>query len=192
MTPTEDQIRRWNRILVRARVPHAYTAVSMSHALDRVSATTREEIEDYVHTFAEHKRAGRGLYLHGNASVGKNTVAAYLLRTAIMLNYTALFIEAEDARVGFFGREQFDSEQLLVDRMRTVDVLVLAHLGTERATEEFTAAFATMLRFRWGRGRPTLLTSYLDPTEVKVRYGVHTASALDRACTIVHVTPEDE
>jgi DNA replication protein DnaC len=190
--PTKEQEERWNKILVRGRIPKHYHAVPMVTVLKQIGEPARTELLEYLAEFGDHRRSGRGLYLHGKPQTGKATAAAFVLRRAITLDTMVLYVEAEEARIGFVGRELFDPEQTLADRMKTVDLLCIAHLGTERPTDDFTAAFSMLLRTRTGSSRPTIITSYLDPQDMKKRYGMHTASALERACTIVHVTPEDD
>jgi DNA replication protein DnaC len=129
---------------------------------------------------------GTSILLVGPPGSGKSVRASSLLRSAIAQGASGKWVSADDYVEMI--KDSFDSGGLLpsmytsphlVKYIKGVfDVLVIDGLGEERRTEFATHELGSLIRTRYERMKPTIITTTLVPSDIKARYGVRLASAL--------------
>ena len=127
------------------------------------------------------------LLIQGPAGSGKSTHAAKLLYNTIANEkMSGRWIEADDY-IDMI-KDSFDNNGLLPEMYSTphlvkyvkgvFDQVVLDGLGEERLTEFAAHELGSLIRKRYDRNLPTIITSSLSLPDIKNRYGNRLATAL--------------
>jgi DNA replication protein DnaC len=127
---------------------------------------------------------GEGLHLHGANGTGKTSIAVLVSMEALRLGATVLFTTAEELRRGSIEEVWFDDSQLIIDRAREVDLLVIDDLGKEHRGDSGYAErlLEDILRQRSARRLLTVITTNVpigtskDGTGL---FGLYSRSMLD-------------
>ncbi len=108
---------------------------------------------------------GHWLYLCGPNGSGKTHLAAAIAYRLVEQLYSIRWETAPDLldelRAGYDVRNVDDAMIARLDRLRSVDVLVLDELGAERATEWADEKLYQILNYRAVHALPTVITSNL-------------------------------
>jgi DNA replication protein DnaC len=141
--------------------------------LDAIPDTCEHKgvLKTYVRDLRMWRKRGVGLFLTGHHHRGKTAAAAAVLKHALLLGFSGLFVEAAQLPTLVIGKRMFDGEQTWIERAECVDVLVLDDLGAEHAHEFGLSIVEGLLRLRHNRCRPTIVTSNIEGDDLVKRYG---------------------
>ena len=142
--------------------------------------TALERARQYATDFRKMEGHARGLYLAGGLGVGKTHLAvavmAELVRTSTVRRPYFAFVPEFLERI----RASFkDPQSSPVEEAKTADLLVLDDLAGHATSEWVQQQLAIIVNTRWGDGRPTVVTTNADPSEMDVTLGARTSSRLD-------------
>lgn len=111
------------------------------------------------------------LYFYGRTGLGKTHLSLAIANEAIKKGYNVVYgsvlnflnkLEREK-----FGRaDSFETEDILIN----ADLLILDDLGAEFSTAVATSSLYNIINSRIARGVPTIISSNLNPEEIKSRY----------------------
>jgi DNA replication protein DnaC len=130
---------------------------------DQVPNDVRKDIEGYLRRLDEHLDQGDGLLFWGANGTGKTSTAVLVALEVRRRGASAFFITAESLRQAVLQKEVFDQDQLVIERARSVDFLVLDDLGKEHPGETgFTERlFENLVRERSAAQKATIVTTNL-------------------------------
>jgi len=180
MRVTGHRMRLTTQHLERAGIPRRFWDVR----LDQVPPDVRERICAYLRHLGDMLEYGEGLHLHGANGTGKTSIAVLVSMEALRLGATVLFTTAEELRRGSIEEVWFDDSQLIIDRAREVDLLVIDDLGKEHRGDSGYAErlLEDILRQRSARRLLTVITTNVpigtskDGTGL---FGLYSRSMLD-------------
>lgn len=138
--------------------------------LSLVPRSVQPTIAKYVASVDEMIRNGFGFILLGPTGVGKTGIAACLAKAVRSHRHTVYFIANHDLKEYVRNRIQFDDDQSVLDRCKTVDLLVIDDLAAEDFKEEKDfkdavfniRALEALLVLRTSWKRATIFTTQLD------------------------------
>ncbi|MDY5626196.1 MAG: ATP-binding protein [Clostridia bacterium] len=146
----------------------------------------------YCENFSKSKQ---GIYISGNAGVGKTylscCIANYLIsRGNTVLYQTAyrLFGFLEDYK--FMRVDRTESAQLY-DYIYNCDMLIIDDLGTEFSTSFAKAAFFDLINTRAENKKSTVINSNLSLTELESAYSMRVKSRINSSFLLLHIFGDD-
>ena len=121
-------------------------------------------VANYLARYEELAARGCGLLFLGPQGTGKTALAAVAAKDIRARSRAVFFTSLWDLKEAVRARSAFDADQLVIERARGVDLLVLDNLRVEDAADMVFGARATieLLTFRAQRARPTLVTTRLS------------------------------
>lgn len=143
------------------------------------------DIEDV--DFLDTYRHGTGLIIRGKSGSGKSKMAAEILDALIRHhqisgrwvqadNYIEMLKDSFD-NDGKLGDEY--SNPYIIKYLKAVwDVVVLDGLGDERQTDFALHELGSLVRSRFDRMKSTIITTTLQPGDIKNKYGARLATVL--------------
>lgn len=136
---------------------------------------------------------GDGLLFWGENGVGKSCAAVVLAKEARRRGASCLFITAESLRQSVLEKEQFSDDQLVIDRARKVEFLVLDDLGKEHSGETgFTERlFENLIRERSSHRRSTVVTTNMNYEQMIKTYKHSMMEVMKESLVPVHVEGEN-
>lgn len=188
-TMERKRIALTRRHLERANIPERYwTDVRLGNVPD--SAPYKEDVLWYLRNLESNIARGDGLLLYSQANgTGKTGLATIVLRMALMLGFTGFYIRAAALQTAEVTDRMFDEFELVSDRVRNVDVLVLDDLGKEhKAKSGFTENLVEdVIRERVQRAKATIITTNLLPGQLETEYSKDFRDVLREAFHPIHV-----
>lgn len=158
----------------------------------------KEVMLRYYEEIVENMRDGVGLLLFGPKGHGKTHIAIALLKKAMAHNAVCLFLPVNRLQEVVIEKSalEFDEEdELLRDRARRADLLILDDLGEEHTKEFSTRVLENLCRYRSNRSLATIFTTNLktDPKagELARHYGSWIESVLKGAVAPIKVIGKD-
>lgn len=149
----------------------------------------------YVEQFDEMYAKGAGLYLWGANSTGKTYTACSVLKEIQMRGYSTYCVMADKLRSIYIDKDMFDPDMSIVQRVESVDVLLIEDLGKEytgKGSGWAELCFENLLRTRTRELKPTLITTNLSPKDFGDRYK-ESAQAIALESTIaIQVKGDDQ
>lgn len=189
-----NRIKLTKRHLERANIPERYWSdVRLGNIPD--SAPYKEDLLRYLRNLEENVERGDGLLLYSQSNgTGKTAISTIVLRMALMLGYTGFFIRAAALQKAEVTDRAFDEFELVSDRVRNVDVLVLDDLGKEhKAKSGFTESMVEdVIRERVQRAKTTIITMNLLPGQLDTEYSKDFRNVLKEAFLTIHVVDAEE
>lgn len=146
-------------------------------------------IESYLRKIDDHLDKGEGLMLWGKNGTGKTSAATVVAKEVRRRGASVLYVTAERLRQSVLEKEMFDGDQLLVDRARRVDFLLLDDLGKEHSgsTGFSERLFEDLVRERSSQKRAIFLTTNQDTKEMVDHYKVSMIEVLKETVVPVRV-----
>ncbi|MHB1467915.1 MAG: ATP-binding protein [Solirubrobacteraceae bacterium] len=180
------RIARVRAARLEARIPNRYREVSFEQLEgDSLSAFRDQvgEVRRYVGKLPEMISGGRGLWIEGEVGTGKTRLAMLVSKRALELGYTVAIyslprllsvmrqsIEKEEGSLGF------------IDRLCSVDLLHIDDLGAENQTEWVLEQLYSVINSRYEDERALVVTTNLNPEELRAQIGKRTVSRLREMC----------
>lgn len=143
---------------------------------------------DYATNFENNN--GQGLLFMGNPGTGKTHLAAAITN----------YITDEYGIAVKFGnfisilndiKKSFHSDEDIVRKLKEMPLLVIDDLGKERRSEWSEMILYDVINGRYEDYMPTIITTNLDPEEVKERFGEAVLSRIIEMCTGVVMQGKD-
>lgn len=147
--------------LRRMNVPEDFWGVSLA----AVTPSVQTEIRNYERHLKTFEASGSGLYLWGKPGVGKSGAAVTLLKFVRERYRSGYFIKVAELREAMRYQHDFDADETISTRVRTVDFLVLDALTEHDLSLPYfnMEDLIALVAFRGENHRPTVVTSTLDP-----------------------------
>ncbi|MGX6449926.1 ATP-binding protein, partial [Patulibacter sp. S7RM1-6] len=179
---------------LRARIPREYQDASFEHT--NVSGLPRaavRQVRGYVETLDARLAAGDGLWISGSIGTGKTWLAMLVARYAIERGQAVAVYSVprllSEIRRTYDGEGQTTLEVL--DQLTSVTLLVLDDVGTERTNPWVLEQLYTIINERWQERRAIVLTTNLDPEQMREQIGERAVSRLLGMCETVAVHGPD-
>ncbi len=140
-----------------------------------------DPVLDYIDHAVAFIERGIGLFLSGPMGTGKTMLANLVLKELVKRDYNCFGTTFSSTVESFTaGWNSAEDKQYFADRFMYSDVLLLDDLGKEfrRQNGLQKTTFDHILRTRVQAGRPTLLTTNMNPREVQHGYGAPVLSLL--------------
>lgn len=171
-------------------------------AIEQVRAWTHDYPDHWLDTeAAAADEIGKGLLLHGSAGTGKTSAAALALRAVIDFRHAGWFVPAPSLEQLLHDRMDLSSLMRKVESVdpdtaarfdqigerltkarRSYYVVVIDDWGRERSASAFLQDYIEgLVRERFNRGLPTIITTNLDLAGIEERYGVQWLSFVHQA-----------
>lgn len=179
--------------LIASNIPEDYWECDFSNYLGPKDA--KDSSKTYLKNLGSMKEEGVGLVFGGPPGPGKTTIAAiifkYLARAGWKCWMTSLGEIVETIQRSWNGSDENSSNFL--EKCRTVDFLLIDDLGKEHSgpTGFSSTVFDNLIRYRIQHRLPTFLTTNLNRTGIKSRYGDALLSLVEGKCAIVTVNAAD-
>ena len=123
----------------------------------------------------------RGLYLYGEAGLGKTVLAYCLVKQAVEFGKAALFLPVRELFLTVMDSYAMGSPaRLLVERAKKADFLALDDLGAVTPRKKTYDALFTVVDYRVSAKLPTVYTSNYSPAELHKRLRDKFGRVVDR------------
>lgn len=123
----------------------------------------------------------RGLYLYGDAGLGKTVLAYCLVKQAVEMGRQSLFLPVRELFLAVMDSYRFGSPaRLLVERAKTVRLLVLDDVGAVTPRQRPYSALFAVVDHRMANKLPTVYTSNYSPEELYKRLRDKFGRVIDR------------
>lgn len=105
------------------------------------------------------------IVFHGKTGVGKTGLAVGILRQAIIAGYPGRFYNVQDLLDQLYASLADRSTPKLLNALCRYDLLLLDELGYLTLNKEQMNAFFKLMKERYEAGRPTIITTNLQPEQ---------------------------
>lgn len=105
------------------------------------------------------------IVFHGKTGVGKTGLAVGILRQAIIAGYRGRFYNVQDLLDQLYASLADRSTPKLLNALCRYDLLLLDELGYLTLKKEQMNAFFKLMKERYEAGRPTIVTTNLQPEQ---------------------------
>ncbi len=144
-----------------------------------VPRSRMQEILTYCQCYAnDFGPSSPSLLLRGPTGTGKTHVSLAIARRATQRGYGVVYGSTQQLlhklEKEHFGRAEGSSE----DEMTGCDLLVLDDLGSEFSSPFYTSCLYNLINSRMLSGRPTIISTNLDQSELMERYGEQITSRI--------------
>ena len=167
-------------------IPRRYQGVSFDRPpVTLIEPTVVRAVRKYVDTLEQQLDDGRGIWFQGDVGTGKTTLAMLISATALREGHSVAIYSLP--RLLGLLRETFDDESeaslsTLLDRLAAVELLHIDDVGAEQSSPWVLEQLYTIVNTRYEDGRAIVLTTNLDPTELREQIGDRTVSRLVEMC----------
>jgi DNA replication protein DnaC len=167
-------------------IPKRFQGVSFDRPpVTEIEASVVREVRRYVRTIDAHLDAGRGLWLMGDVGTGKTTLAMLVSKAALEARrsvaiYSLPRLLAEIRTSYDDGARHSYTE--LIDRLAQVDLLHVDDVGAERSNDWVLEQLYSIVNARYEDGKAIVVTTNLDPGELRQQIGERTVSRLVEIC----------
>ncbi len=149
-------------------------------------STSKAIFRRYVMELKSNYDQGWGIFLYGGNGVGKTHASCAMLKEIQKRGYSTYCVLADVLKVAYIDGQRFDQDNSVVQRVESVDFLLLEDLGKEYSGKGSGFAelcFENMLRKRSRECLPTIVTTNLSPNAFKERYK-QSAASLAMECMV--------
>ena len=131
------------------------------------------------------------MILYGPTGVGKTFTLYCVAREMWIDRYDIEIVEAK-VLLDLLRPSQSGDPQAMLERIKTVEVLCLDDLGSEKVNDWTTERLEIIFNYRWERQLATVITSNIEPREFAELFGQRTASRLIGGSALIKVTGKDK
>lgn len=146
----------------------------------------------FCRSYQPHRR---GLRIHGRYGCGKTHLAAAIVNTMTSKGVPAMFVVTPDLlqsiRRGYDNPDAARTVQAIVDSARTIDILVLDDLGSEKPSDWVREQLFVLINARYEAELPTIITSNYSTADLVDRLGQRIVSRLIEMTTAITMTAPD-
>jgi DNA replication protein DnaC len=167
-------------------IPRRYQGVSFDRApVTLIEPTVVREVRRYVDNLDQNLAEGRGIWFQGDIGTGKTTLAMLISASALRDGHSVAIYSLP--RLLGLLRETFDDESeatlsTLLDRLAAVELLHIDDVGAEQSSSWVLEQLYTIVNTRYEDGRAIVLTTNLQPDELREQIGDRTVSRLVEMC----------
>jgi len=171
-------------LLDNSEIPQRFWGYTFDSYPSKATASFRR-VKEWAQGDGERKNS---LLLYGGFGTGKTGLAVAALKDHMHRELDeGLFITVprllDRIRTSYNAKDSSDAE--LVERVQTVDMLVLDDIGAERVTEWVAERLFSVINARHDSMLPTIFTSNLDPAELAGHLGERTAWRVIEMCEVM-------
>ncbi|MBN1263456.1 MAG: ATP-binding protein [Candidatus Pacebacteria bacterium] len=137
-----------------------------------------------------------GLYLFGDAGVGKSHLAAWTLQERLRndeesdIAYVNLVELLTTMQTNFDGEN--DKNMLFIQNIVDVELLVLDDIGAEKTSDWTNSILYLIIDGRYNRVKQTIITTNFGETKLASLIGDRLVSRLHAMCEVVEIKSEDK
>lgn len=148
--------------------------------------------QSFCRRYQPHRR---GLRIHGRYGCGKTHLAAAIVNTMTSKGVPAMFVVTPDLlqsiRRGYDNPDVAKTAQAIVDSARTIDILALDDLGSEKPSDWVREQLFVLINARYEAELPTIITSNYSTADLVDRLGQRIVSRLIEMTTAITMTAPD-
>jgi len=170
-------------VLCRMNIGKRYWQAEMT---DLAETKAKSVFRKYMNNLDAQFEGGWGLFIYGANGVGKTHASCALLKEITKRGYNSFCILADELKVAFIDGARFDQDNTVIDRVRSVDFLLIEDLGKEYSGKGSGFAelcFENLLRKRCREMKPTFITTNLSRSAFFERYK-QSAASLAQECMV--------
>jgi DNA replication protein DnaC len=169
-----------------AVIPKRYQGVSFDRPpVTQIDPGVVADVRRYVANLDTNLDDGRGLWLTGDVGTGKTTLAMLISKAALERGRSVAIYSLprllSELRKTFDESAEMKYLQLL-DGLASVDLLHIDDVGAERTSEWVLEQLYSIVNDRYEEQRALLLTTNLNPEELKAQIGERTVSRIFEIC----------
>lgn len=180
-----------DELLGRMNIGRRYWTAEMS---DLPETKAKGLFRNYVSDLEQQYRGGWGLFIYGPNGVGKTHASCAMLKEITKRGYSSYCILADELKVAFIDGSRFDADNSIIQRVRSVDFLLIEDLGKEYSGNGSGFAelcFENLLRKRCRELLPTIITTNLSRQAFFERYKQSAASLAQECMVAVEMSGQD-
>jgi len=153
---------------VKANIPKKYIELSWEDLDHPQIQQDKKNIKKYAENIEKFYDKSFGLFLYGQAGLGKTALGSIILNAAIKKRFSIYYIEFQNlldfftARWNKSGTEREDNKNAFNKKILYKDFLMIDNLGRETKTKINLKALEQVVRFRTNNGLPIIFTSNLS------------------------------
>jgi DNA replication protein DnaC len=170
------------------RIPRRYWECRLKYIPD--SCPHKQRISSYIKGLSKYTRTGVGLLLWGDYSTGKSGLGSIILKACYQRHIGGLFVTFGDLPKIVIEQMMFNDDMLMIDRIKTVQVLVVDELIVMGDDKFKDGLFEEIVRARIANVKTTIITTNLNPKEIARRCPAM-AAALKEAVVPIAVRGHD-
>ena len=169
-----------------AVIPRRYQGVSFDRApVTQIEPRVVDAVRRYVDTLPDQLERGQGIWFQGDVGTGKTTLAMLISAEALKRGHSVAIYSLP--RLLGQLRETFDegseaSLSELLGRLTAVELLHVDDVGTEKTSPWVLEQLYSIVNARYEDGRSIVLTTNLEPPELREQIGERTVSRLVEMC----------
>ncbi len=167
-------------------IPRRYQGVSFERPpVTHMPPDVVRAVRAYVGALDERLAAGRGIWFEGDVGTGKTTLAMLISAEALRRG-CSVAIYSLPRLLGLL-RETFHEESdaslgALLERLAAVELLHIDDVGAEQSSPWVLEQLYTIVNTRYEDGRAMMITTNLEPPELREQIGERTVSRLVEMC----------
>ena len=180
-----------DELLGRMNIGRRYWTAEMS---DLPETKAKGLFRGYMSDLEQQYRGGWGLFIYGPNGVGKTHASCAMLKEISKRGYSSYCILADELKVAFIDGSRFDADNSIIQRVRSVDFLLIEDLGKEYSGNGSGFAelcFENLLRKRCRELLPTIITTNLSRQAFFERYKQSAASLAQECMVAVEMSGKD-
>lgn len=132
---------------------------------DRKNPKLSDAMQNYVNSFTDFKREGKGLLLYGSVGTGKTYYAACIANRLIDAGHRVYMTNF--ARLSNQIHGMHEGKQTFIDSLNMYALLIIDDLGAERKSEYMQEMVFNIIDARYRSGLPFIITTNLTAEEIK-------------------------
>lgn len=167
--PNQPPRKPTREMLVRAGVKPRHMNVTLAEISDELPH--KALLKEYLDNIVPNALKGRGLNLWGPFGSGKTASAVLAMRWVMAHHGRAWIVHAWDIPGIFIEDRPYDETMTMVDRLGTVDLLVIDDLTPRQGSPFNTEVIERVIRERYDLIRSTIITTNLNPDQFKQYVG---------------------
>lgn len=181
---------------VSSVIPRRFRDVSFELAEnDGIAPDVLDAVREFADQVEDRLDSGRGLWLMGDVGTGKTTLAMLVSKAAAEAGRTVAIYSLPRllARIRrtYDGEPGEDSYLEFFDRITSVDLLHIDDLGAEKRSDWVLEQLYAIVDERYQSQRSMVVTSNLDPEQLKEQIGSRVVSRLAEICRELPLWGED-